>query len=249
MTRLQTQDGNAFATGEARFKSRPAHPLDHLTRVHVQVQVGEVYADAVVDSGGAYLVLDPVVAARVVLGPAIHDDRLVIRGFVITGTVHRIPVTIPADAGQPLTFEATAFVPELGDGEAWPLPSYLGWQGVPRPHPPGTGSAGRAGVLRRGGLIHRDVSGGDPRTILFTVDQGGIHVARPETEFTPTSQMPQRQVKPIPGAMDWLKEHWDEYAGQWVAIGPNGLVAAAPTYGELKVYLDASERVLIAQLV
>jgi len=74
-------------------------------------------------------------------------------------------------------------------------------------------------------------------------------VARAQIDYTPTPQMPQRQVKPVPGAMDWLKEHWDEYAGQWVAIGPEGLVAAAATYGELKPCLDPSERVLIAYLV
>jgi hypothetical protein len=129
MTRLRTHDGNAFATGEARFGSRPAHPIDRLTRIHVQVQIGTLRADAVVDTGGAYLVLDPVVAARLVLGPAVHNDRLVIRGFVVPGTVHRIPVTIPAEAGDPVSFEATAFVPELGPEEPWPLPSYLGWQG------------------------------------------------------------------------------------------------------------------------
>jgi hypothetical protein len=43
--------------------------------------------------------------------------------------MHRVPVTLLATAGEPLTFEATAFVPELEHGETWPLPSYLGWQG------------------------------------------------------------------------------------------------------------------------
>ena len=38
-------------------------------------------------------------------------------------------MTLLATAGESLTFEATAFVPELDHGETWPLPSYLGWQG------------------------------------------------------------------------------------------------------------------------
>ncbi len=121
--------GGVFASGEATFVLQPAHAVDRLERVHLQVQIGTVAAFAVVDTGGAYLVLDPVMAAKVALGPAVHSDRLMIRGFVITGTVHRVPVTIPADAGEPLTFEATAFVPNLNDDESWPLPSYLGWQG------------------------------------------------------------------------------------------------------------------------
>ncbi|HEX8904188.1 MAG TPA: hypothetical protein VF771_05060 [Longimicrobiaceae bacterium] len=103
--------------------------MDLLSRIHLQILIGSVKADAVLDTGGAYLVLDPLIGRRAGLGPPVHSDRLVIRGFVFTGTVHRIPVTIPADVGEPLTFEATAFVPELGLEEPWPLPSYLGWQG------------------------------------------------------------------------------------------------------------------------
>lgn len=129
MTRLRSADGLSFATGEARFTSRPALAVDRLTRILLQVQIGAVSADAVLDTGGAYLVLDPAVATDVAMGPAIHRDRLFIRGFTIPGSVHRVPVTIPAEAGEALTFEATAFVPELGPGEHWPLPSYLGWQG------------------------------------------------------------------------------------------------------------------------
>jgi hypothetical protein len=127
MMRLQTAYGEAFATGETRFTSQLAHAVDRLTRIHLPVYIGAVHANAVLDTG--YLVLDPAVAADVALGPPVHADRMVIRGLVFTGTVHRVPVTIPADAGEPLTFEATAFVPELGPEEPWPLPSYLGWQG------------------------------------------------------------------------------------------------------------------------
>jgi hypothetical protein len=129
MTRLRSAQGRVFATGEARFTSHPAHAVDRLARIRLQVHIGEVHAQAVLDTGGAYLVLSPEMAEEAKLGPPIHSDRIAIRGFVFTGSVHRIPVTIPADAGEPLTFEATAFVPELGAEEPWPLPSYLGWQG------------------------------------------------------------------------------------------------------------------------
>ena len=129
MMRLGSVDGRAFATGEARFTSQPAHAVDRLARIYLHVEIGAVHAEAVVDTGGAYLVLDPAMAVRAEIGPPVHSDRIAIRGFVFTGTVHRIPVTIPADAGEPLTFEATVFVPELGPEEPWPLPSYLGWQG------------------------------------------------------------------------------------------------------------------------
>jgi len=85
----------------------------------------------VVDTGGAFLLLDPQLAASLELerADAIGYERIQIRGFLHRGTVHRVPVTLLARAGESLTFEATAFVPELQDGETWPLPSYLGWQG------------------------------------------------------------------------------------------------------------------------
>jgi hypothetical protein len=129
MTRLRDVQEREFATGEARFTSHPAHAVDRLARIHLHIHMGGVDAQAVLDTGGAYLVLSPEMAEEVGLGSPIHSDRISIRGFAFTGSIHRIPVTIPADAGEPLTFEATAFVPELGPEETWPLPSYLGWQG------------------------------------------------------------------------------------------------------------------------
>ena len=131
MSRLRAASGEPFATGEAPWEARYALDGDKLTRLFIQVEIEGMPASAVVDTGGAYLILNPEVADRLRLGhqTLVHRDRLVIRGVSCTGTIHRVPVTLPATAGEPLTFEATAFVPELEHGETWPLPSYLGWQG------------------------------------------------------------------------------------------------------------------------
>jgi hypothetical protein len=131
VSRLQTASGEPFATGEARWNARYALAGDKLPRLFVQVEIEGLPASAVVDTGGAYLILNPEVADRLRLGrdAIIHRDRLLIRGMSCWGTVYRVPITLPATAGEPLTFEATAFVPELEYGETWPLPSYLGWQG------------------------------------------------------------------------------------------------------------------------
>jgi len=104
---------------------------DRLTRLFVHVEIEGQITTAVVDTGGAYLIVDPEFAARLGLRrtAAVHRDQLVIRGIVCRGAVHRVPLTLPAVVGEPLTFEATAFVPELEHRETWPLPSYLGWQG------------------------------------------------------------------------------------------------------------------------
>jgi len=130
MSRLQTSAGEPFATGEAPWSLRYALAGDRLTRLFVDVEVEGRPTTAVVDTGGAYLILDPEFAARLNLGHAIvHRDRLLIRGMVCEGAVHRVPLTLLAAAGESLDFEATAFVPDLEYGETWPLPSYLGWQG------------------------------------------------------------------------------------------------------------------------
>ena len=55
--------------------------------------------------------------------------------------------------------------------------------------------------------------------------------------------------RPVPGAMQWLKDHGDEYAGEWVAIGPRGLVAHGETFEEMESQLPSLRGVLIMQLV
>ena len=74
-------------------------------------------------------------------------------------------------------------------------------------------------------------------------------MAKALPDYTPTSAIPQRDVRPIPGALEWIAEHWEEYAGRWVAVGPNGLVAAGDTFPELKARLDSFEGVLISHVV
>lgn len=131
MSRLVTGTGAEFASGESPCFLQPSALGERLARLFVYVRIGAAETTAVVDTGGAFLVLDPALADSIGIDrrAAINRDRIHIRGFVHRGTIHRIPLTLLAAAGEPLTFEATAFVPELDHGETWPLPSYLGWQG------------------------------------------------------------------------------------------------------------------------
>jgi hypothetical protein len=131
MSRLIDSSGAEFATGQFPCFTAHATPGDRLNRLFVYVRIGEAQCPAVIDTGGAFLVVDPDLAMRVGLDrkAAIAHERVNIRGFVHHGTIHRMPLTLLATTGESLTFEATAFVPELEHGETWPLPSYLGWQG------------------------------------------------------------------------------------------------------------------------
>ena len=131
MSPLFDSSGAEFATGQFPCFTAHATPGDRLNRLVVYVRIGHAQSPAVVDTGGAFLVIDPQLATIVGVDPAeaITRERISIRGFVQRGTTHRLQVTLLATAGMSLTFEATAFVPELEHGETWPLPSYLGWQG------------------------------------------------------------------------------------------------------------------------
>jgi hypothetical protein len=131
MSRLLDSSGAEFATGEFPCFMGHAWSGDRLTRLFVYVQIGNAQIPAVVDTGGAFFVIDPQLAAEIGVDRvnAIASERIQIRGYTQRGTVHRLPLTLLAAEGEPLTFEATAFVPELEHGDTWPLPSYLGWQG------------------------------------------------------------------------------------------------------------------------
>lgn len=131
MSTLYLGSGERFASGSLRCTLRPAFTGDRLNRLFLEIHIANVPVGAVLDTGGAYLIMSPAVGEELGLSSAtaIGRETIAIRGFSYAGAIHRVPVTLPATEGEPLTFDATAFVPEMPVGESWPLPSYLGWQG------------------------------------------------------------------------------------------------------------------------
>src|SRR4051794_20188385 len=118
MSALYLTSGAQFASGTMPCSSRPAFRGDRLNRLVVEIRVAGVLVGAVLDTGGAYLILSPTVGAELGLGSQTELGRetIVIRGFAYSGAIHRVPVTLPATEGEPLTFDATAFVPEMPAG-------------------------------------------------------------------------------------------------------------------------------------
>jgi hypothetical protein len=131
MSPLLKDDGEPFTTGRAPIWLRHAVAGDRMTRLFLELTVAGVSTEGVVDTGGTYLILDPDLARRIGLQHehAIGRERIVIRGLVCNGTIHRLPVSFLAAAGESLDFEATAFLPIMAPHEDWMLPTYLGWQG------------------------------------------------------------------------------------------------------------------------
>jgi hypothetical protein len=128
---LRFEDGRPFASGAAPYRDH--HPSDptHLIRLVVQIDVLDQAISAAIDTGGAYLVLDPeyVEYAGDTLGEPVEVASLKIRGDDYQGDLYRLPMVVSAEDGRSLELEVTAFVPRLSTEEPWLLPPILGLKG------------------------------------------------------------------------------------------------------------------------
>jgi hypothetical protein len=74
-------------------------------------------------------------------------------------------------------------------------------------------------------------------------------VSRRASQTSHAGGLEQPQVRPIPAALKWVTDHRAEYWGQWVAVGPDGLVAAAETFDALAAKLPSFDGVLVSYVV
>jgi hypothetical protein len=128
---LYTADGLPFSQGASTFLSRPATERERTDRIFVPLQIENVQTEAVVDTGGVYLVCHPEIAELIGLDPRdkIEDTALTIRGNTFRGDTQRLNVVLIASEGEGLEVEVTAFVPRLQPGQSWPWPSFMGFHG------------------------------------------------------------------------------------------------------------------------
>jgi len=127
---LRFSDGRIFATGKAGYQYRPVSQQDD-NRILLQVRIDDLPLLAVVDTGSPYVIIQPAYARLMSLdsSPALDEKRLRIRGNLFRGSLHRLPLLIPAVEGESMQLEVTAFVPQT-DEETWgDLPSFLGMMG------------------------------------------------------------------------------------------------------------------------
>jgi hypothetical protein len=127
---LQYADGKPFATGAAPYQFRPATERETTLRITIEINIGSVHSEAFVDTGGAYLICPAALVRPLGLYPAdaLHQERMLIRGVWVAGSLYRVPVTFLAAEGEDLTVEATAFVVQ-DEQLDWRLPCILGMQG------------------------------------------------------------------------------------------------------------------------
>ena len=120
------------ATGAISYQDRPATPQENTPQVVLEIAIEGIVAEAIVDTGGVYLLCHPRLARQLdmdasqAVSPVIE---LLFRGAFLQGRLHRMSLTLLAEVGENLGFEATAFVPEQ-DEEGWSdMPSILGFYG------------------------------------------------------------------------------------------------------------------------
>lgn len=124
---LQFSGGEPFATGAIRYDYRPATKNETTNRMIMQVGVENILAEAVVDTGAPYPVIAPRIAREVGLDRVTPLERevMLIRGIRMEGGIVRLNMTLPADVGEDLTVDATAFIPDRE--EYWGnFPSFIG---------------------------------------------------------------------------------------------------------------------------
>jgi hypothetical protein len=121
----------AFATGRCNCVSRPAARGDGFNRLMVPIAIGNMPLEGVIDTGGAYFMIDPELAAAAGIDPAaaLLSAAVRVRGIAYEGSLYRLPLTLVADEGDNLTFEATTFVANPERNPPWALPPFLGWHG------------------------------------------------------------------------------------------------------------------------
>jgi hypothetical protein len=121
---LQYADGKPFAIGATPYQYRPASEREKTLRITIEIQIGNVQANAFVDTGGVYLICPAALVRPLGLHQedALGHEQVLLRGITVTGALHRLDVTILAAYGEDLTFAATALV--VAD-------EHLDWSGFP----------------------------------------------------------------------------------------------------------------------
>jgi hypothetical protein len=119
-----------FAIGAINYAYRPAITNDTTNRIIIGVYVEDSITEAVLDTGAAYPIISPKIAKQAGLDRVkpLERKRMLVRGMWLEGSIIRLNMTLPADEGEDLTVDATAFIPDVE--EYWgDFPGFIGQLG------------------------------------------------------------------------------------------------------------------------
>ena len=122
-------DGQPFATGSVPYSYRPETEYQDIPKLFLQVQIDGKDIEALVDTGAQFFVCAPDFAAYLNLQETDSSvvEALRIRGSRIEGVLHRVSLTLPAEEGESLSLEVTAFVPKASEEyKLGQIPCFLG---------------------------------------------------------------------------------------------------------------------------
>lgn len=128
---LTTANGDSFATGLASYSYRPSIN-DISNRIMLQVVMEDVLVEAIIDTGSPYVICPPYLSEEIGFDPdtALESIPYKVRGIDMRGNLYRVNVRFPAEEGDDLLVDATAFVPDQEWQEAWgEHPGYIGLTG------------------------------------------------------------------------------------------------------------------------
>jgi len=127
---LRLTNDEVFASGVCPYEDQ--HPKDPPgnARIVISVELGGISTQAAVDTGGAFFILDPELAAEMPREfVPVGQHKIKFRGNDINGTLSRCRITLQASAGKSHQFEVTAFIPDWDGIRPWTHPSMLGLSG------------------------------------------------------------------------------------------------------------------------
>jgi hypothetical protein len=128
---LRLEDGSVFAQGACTYRYDPATEYGCTPCIIVPVRIEEMNTEAVVDTGGLYLICNPELRDLVNPDPAnsLGTGQVKVQGVTISGTIHRLSLTLQAITGESLSLEVTALMPDPQSPLLWDLPAYMGMFG------------------------------------------------------------------------------------------------------------------------
>lgn len=123
-----TSDGSAFATGRMRFLDEDPGSPEKSHKIYVKIEPRDFgsFVLAQLDTGAAWSILDSQVAEELALFDGQGQPATIETRFgLMRGSLERTNISILADEGDSIEFEATVFV-----SREWPAGSFLGYAGL-----------------------------------------------------------------------------------------------------------------------
>lgn len=130
---LQFSDDRVFARGACPYEYRPATEREMSPRILIEVEIEGVRTQAMVDTGGVYLICHPEFAELLDLDDTVLVEKKIHMAIPrygrVEGNLYFVSLTLLAEEGYSCEWQVTAFVPRHLTSNAPVFPSVMGLHG------------------------------------------------------------------------------------------------------------------------